>query len=535
MINRETFHAQHGEDRVLSELFGGRTHGVCVEIGGSDGVSLSNTFYFEKLGWKCIVAEPIAELAAQIRENRNCLLHEVAVSNRNGYTEFAVARGIDVLSAIDPTPEHIQRIENEGGSIETISVPCVTMNELLAASDVAAIDFVTIDVEGHEMQVLRGFSLDKYKPRILIIEDNTMGMDKTIPDYLKALGYIKFYRTGCNEWYSHQNDPFLAKPIIKSWLRSERRKLRLECRKKWTLRLWKNVPEPLKRAIRVPLRAYRRMRSNLLQQKFICYSEKDMIHIKRKNRQSLNKIETWVNQGAFDSSYYNYGVPDLAVGLLDKTVGDETTYSDIMLYCSKALGPVNYLEIGVSVGKNFYQMAEGLETSQLTGFDIEEIHPVLKEQFAQKEVIKIGQPHEGSLRKQPPTVSTYSYNSNSITYLAADIWDENAWAKLHGQKFNLIFSDALHIEEALIWEYEMIKKYKLLDNDFIFMWDDLSCGLEKSLAKIALDLQHTTGLLKKHCKIGQVNGWLGTNEPAHNVGFIASNAVSERIRRGKFC
>lgn len=213
MINHETFYAQHGEDRMLFELFAGRTHGVCVEIGANDGVSLSNTFFFEKLGWKCIVAEPIAELAANIRENRNCVLHEVAVSDRTGHTKFTVARGVDMLSGINPTSEHVQRINSEGGSLSDITVPCITMDELLATSGISDVDFVSIDVEGHEMQVLRGFSLDRYKPRILIIEDNAMGMDNTISHYLKTFGYIKFYRTGCNEWYTQRNDSFLSRPM----------------------------------------------------------------------------------------------------------------------------------------------------------------------------------------------------------------------------------------------------------------------------------------------------------------------------------
>jgi len=71
-----------------------------------------------------------------------------------------------------------------------------------------------------------------------------------------------------------------------------------------------------------------------------------------------------------------------------------------------------------------------------------------------------------------------------IYYLAGDIYDESCWSKLQGRKFNIIFSDALHIPDAPLYEFKMLKKYNLLADKFMIFWDDLNHGLERSFIHI---------------------------------------------------
>lgn len=251
------------------------------------------------------------------------------------------------------------------------------------------------------------------------------------------------------------------------------------------------------------------------------FSGKKMEEIVRKNRNSLKIASSWIDNEAFRNSYYNYGVPDNIKPLLDIDIGDGITYSDLILYYSRHLNKINYLELGVSVGKNFLQMAKGFENASLTGFDIENINPLIHNNFIfLNNETWASKP--SSLRTEHSKLSNYYYQSNSISYIAADIWDENSWAKLEGNKFNIIFSDALHDAEALLWEYKMIDKYQLLDNEFLIVWDDLNNGLERSFYKIAESLKEQYNLQDKNVRLIKINGWLGKNEIKHDVGFITN-------------
>jgi FkbM family methyltransferase len=201
------FFSQFGEDRVLHDLFDGKNTGCCVEIGGNDGVLNSNSLHFELLGWKTIVIEPIPALCTAIRARRpGAVVIECAASDRQGSCDFHIAIGVDGMSSMEDDACHREDIRSEGGRIETITVPMRTLDDVLAGEAVTAIDFMTIDVEGAEMRVLAGLSLERWKPRILIVEDNSHGSDPTIVGYLRTRGYENFHRTGVNDWFAVAGD-----------------------------------------------------------------------------------------------------------------------------------------------------------------------------------------------------------------------------------------------------------------------------------------------------------------------------------------
>ena len=67
-------------------------------------------------------------------------------------------------------------------------------------------DLVSIDTEGCELDVLDGFSLERFKPRVLVIENDRPTGDEVEP-YLKARGYRKFHRQKINDFYVRADDP----------------------------------------------------------------------------------------------------------------------------------------------------------------------------------------------------------------------------------------------------------------------------------------------------------------------------------------
>ena len=211
MNSNDIFYSQFGEDKFLAKVFDKKS-GCCVEVGGFDGITGSTTFYFENIGWECLVVEPVPQFYEKIITNRRCKAVNYAASSFEGEIDFFVAEGADMLSSLTPD---LSRIKSEGGIINKIRVKAKTLDSILEENNIRDIDFLSIDVEGHELDVLKGFSISRFNPRILVIENNDMGIDNSINDYLKQFDLVRFKITGCNEWYTHrENKSFYSKSSI---------------------------------------------------------------------------------------------------------------------------------------------------------------------------------------------------------------------------------------------------------------------------------------------------------------------------------
>ena len=208
------FYSQSGEDQILFEIFKDKQQGLCIEVGGFNGIDASNTYFFEKIGWRCIVIEPIPELCQEIQKNRNCRVFNCAAGNFNGTTKFQINEQDPIVSAIAYNNVQLSYQQYLGQTLREIDVKMEKLDNLLKAENVKEkeIDFISIDVEGQELNVLQGFSLQKYSPRILIIEDNLKMTDNQVCQYLSKFGYVRFKRTGVNDWYAKDTDP-----LIDSW------------------------------------------------------------------------------------------------------------------------------------------------------------------------------------------------------------------------------------------------------------------------------------------------------------------------------
>jgi FkbM family methyltransferase len=200
------YFAQFGEDRILDAIFRHRREGNCVEVGANDGITDSMTYHFELMGWRCLLVEPIPDLAKKIMENRNCTVINCAASSTEGTASFFVAEEALGMSGLDLTRDQRKQISRAGGILKEIKVRKKPLDAILEESNFGRIDFISIDVEGHELEVLKGFSLERYPPRILLIEDNSNQTDPSVQDYLKSKGYEIFKRTGVNDWYALEND-----------------------------------------------------------------------------------------------------------------------------------------------------------------------------------------------------------------------------------------------------------------------------------------------------------------------------------------
>lgn len=257
-------HGQFGEDRILQEIFGEQAEGYCVEIGAYDGHTGSASYLFEKRGWHCLLVEPIPALVEQIRKQRACTVVNCAASDKEGTASFFVAENFEEMSTLELTPDRLEWITEVGGSVKEITVRTATLDSLLAEAGFSEIQFITIDVEGHELEVLEGFTLEKYKPRIVIIEDNSAsddprarGGDPRVGRHMSEHGYVHFRRTGVNEWYAQKSDSELVRADELKRFRRAKTRQRWERRGKLlsnriATRAGTYLPTPIKRRLRAP-------------------------------------------------------------------------------------------------------------------------------------------------------------------------------------------------------------------------------------------------------------------------------------------
>lgn len=191
-------------DEIIEQYFPKEYIGVAVEIGAAQGIAASNTLHFEQLGWKCLCIEPNLRLYKQLIMNRQHVLN-YAISDRNEDNVDFYAVGFDGdETAVSSLHLNQGLMEQEKSThrnaiVRTVKVNIRTLDFCLKDFS-PTIDFVSIDTEGTELDVLKGFSISKYQPKLLIIENNFETPD--IEEYLSHFGYIKTARHEINDFYT---------------------------------------------------------------------------------------------------------------------------------------------------------------------------------------------------------------------------------------------------------------------------------------------------------------------------------------------
>lgn len=206
---RIVFRSQYGEDSLIWDLLGGQTEGLYVECGGFDGLTFSVTSAFDSMGWDGLLVEAIPERHAECVRNRpNAIVRHAALCGpgRPPTAEFHV---VDVeggmLSHGATTQAHERRTAPHAG--RNITVPATTMDALLEEHFPGRrLDVAVIDVEGGETELLRGFSLARWAPRVLLIEDNARLDDTPLARAMAALPYAQIGWLNVNRVYVHRDE-----------------------------------------------------------------------------------------------------------------------------------------------------------------------------------------------------------------------------------------------------------------------------------------------------------------------------------------
>jgi FkbM family methyltransferase len=203
-----TFHSQWAQDAYVDDFLGGLTGGFFVDVGAHDGLSLSNTLFFEaERGWTGICIEPLPDAFAKLRANRSCECLQVAVSRTAGRRTFVQVTGYaEMLSGLadEYDPRHEARIAQElkeyGGTHILTTVDSVRLEDVLAERSIGHVDYCSIDCEGGELSVLDSIDFGAVTFSALTIE-NAFG-DDTVNDRMRAHGYTRIARLELDDVYA---------------------------------------------------------------------------------------------------------------------------------------------------------------------------------------------------------------------------------------------------------------------------------------------------------------------------------------------
>jgi FkbM family methyltransferase len=191
--------AQHGEDLLIREIVPDVR--FFIDIGANDGISGSNSFYFALHGASGICFEPVSEPFRRLRSlyslRRDVVCRKIAVSDRDEETEIVAADYYSFLPEtedsehssvskawphLSPKPERVI-LKTFSHAIADVRVP-------------ATVDLLTLDVEGHELNVLRSISFDEYRFRCIVVETHIDVEGKRIWQH-RDLSAINSLLTSC--------------------------------------------------------------------------------------------------------------------------------------------------------------------------------------------------------------------------------------------------------------------------------------------------------------------------------------------------
>ena len=193
--------SQHEEEQLVREFFGRASSGYFVEVGANHPTIASQSWHLEQSGWTGVLIEPQPDLAAFLVTARKAKVFAVACSSPENAGRSLPLHVDGALSALD---RHRMAPGAKAGT--TIMVPSRTLDDVLDEADAPApLDLLSIDVEGHEIEVLRGFDFEVWQPRLVMVEDHVGDLRKH--RYLKDRGYRLVRRIGNNGWYVPAANP----------------------------------------------------------------------------------------------------------------------------------------------------------------------------------------------------------------------------------------------------------------------------------------------------------------------------------------
>lgn len=196
--------AQLKQDMFVLDELDYKRDGYFVEFGATNGVDLSNTYLLEKeLGWTGILAEPAVSWYIALPKNRSCHIDFGCVWSKSGERlEFnnVLAAELSTIATFSNGDEHAKARET-GLKYDVTTISLIDLLKKYNAPK--EIDYLSIDTEGSEYEILSAFDFDAYKFKIITCEHNYTPMREKLYDLLTSKGYTRKYTeySRFDDWY----------------------------------------------------------------------------------------------------------------------------------------------------------------------------------------------------------------------------------------------------------------------------------------------------------------------------------------------
>jgi FkbM family methyltransferase len=198
--------SQLGQDILGLSIPGLDKPGYFVEFGAADGIALSNTFVLEKqFGWSGILCEPGTNWHQSLEANRDCIIDTRCVYSVSGESVSFSENYLGELSSItkfaSPRKQGILKRTLASYQVETVS-----LKDLLDFHKAPKhIEFLSIDTEGSEFEILNGFDFQSYTFGAICVEHNFGPTRELISSLLTKNSYVQIHSdlSEFDDWYIH--------------------------------------------------------------------------------------------------------------------------------------------------------------------------------------------------------------------------------------------------------------------------------------------------------------------------------------------
>jgi len=208
----KVYYAQNREDIILSAFFKDDEKGFYVDVGANDPTIDSVTKLFYQRGWNGINIEPIKRLYAELQRERprdiNLNIGVGEQSETGLFREYIKAEGLSTFSK-DIQQEYASRSSSKDLKYAEYKVQVRPLADIFRKNDVESIQFMKVDVEGFEYEVLKGNDWDRFRPEVICIE--SVHIKKDWHSLLKKNGYEKVFHDGLNEYFVDKHKPVRLK------------------------------------------------------------------------------------------------------------------------------------------------------------------------------------------------------------------------------------------------------------------------------------------------------------------------------------
>jgi len=195
--------SQIGQDLWVLEMTNYKREGFFVEFGASDGILLSNTYLLEtEFDWKGICAEPNPRFFEKLNENRRCIRSNACIAGETDEeVQFLLAAEFGTITRYIDSDEHSEKRKAYALTEDIIILKTISLNDFLCKYNAPKnIDYLTIDTEGSEYEILENFPMKDWNIRLITIEHNFTQQRDKIYNYLRSYGYER-KEAQWDDWY----------------------------------------------------------------------------------------------------------------------------------------------------------------------------------------------------------------------------------------------------------------------------------------------------------------------------------------------